>query len=546
MSKTLVLFVFHVFNERCENFINNCIFKDPNVDFIIISNDKNARFNAPPYVKKLFRDNIGYDFGGWSDALLKDDLYKGYSNFIFINSSVIGPFLRPDFKGKWTDIYLNGLQGNVKLFGTAINAMGDPLKKAHVQSYVFALDRETLEYLISEGIFSNTKYVKSFKEAIDQKEILMSRKVIERGWNIGSLFPLYEGVDFTFRTKKPENYNIKFQDDIMMGHYFGSLWTDQQLVFVKGNRDLKFAKPVNEGYSSKSNWLFNYNFVYNFLYIVFLVICIVVFLRYPKCYGMLVLIFIILLSAILHNISIVKRKPIYNLSLLTICKNESMVIDEFIQHYLWQGVDHIYIIDNDSTDNTRELVKKYPQVSYYYLPDRNKQVEHYNNIYNKIKDQTEWLIIADVDEYIYNRSKGSTIKDYLRKLDYEKTAAVHINWKMFGSSGFKEQPASIRKSFTSAQSGFHENVKAIVNTSLTKSLIMHTHNYSNDNIVQNPDEDLALNHYAIMSEHYFRTVKMTRGDADGAVNNNIRDMNYFAKYDFKDVQDYELSTLVEN
>jgi len=46
-----------------------------------------------------------YDFGGWSDALLTDNLYQGYDNFIFVNSSVLGTFL-PSYKGKWTDIYI--------------------------------------------------------------------------------------------------------------------------------------------------------------------------------------------------------------------------------------------------------------------------------------------------------------------------------------------------------------------------------------------------------------------------------------------------------
>lgn len=294
MSKTLVLFVFHIFNDRCKKFIDKCIFKDPNVDFIIISNNKNARFQCPSYVKKMFRNNIGYDFGGWSDALLYNNLYQNYDNFIFINSSVIGPFLRPDFKGKWTDIYLNGLKGDVKLFGTMINTMRDPRKKAHVQSYVFAVNKDTLQYLIDEGIFSNTKYVKNFNEAVNQKEILMSRKIIDKGWNIGSLFPLYNEVDFRFRTKAPENYNIKFQDDVMYDSYYGYLWTEYDLVFVKGNRGIKFVKPIKEGYTKKPVCK------YNILYISILLISILLFLK-CRNYLFLVLIAVMFVSFIILN-----------------------------------------------------------------------------------------------------------------------------------------------------------------------------------------------------------------------------------------------------
>lgn len=236
VSKVLVLYVFHIYNDRVKHFINNCIFNDTNVDFIIISNDMNNSFDAPNHVKTLFRDNIGYDFGGWSDALLTNNLYQNYDNFIFVNSSVIGPFIPTYYKNRWTDIYINGLQNNIKLFGSTINTCGDPLNRSHVQSYIFSIDKNTLEYLINCEIFSMTNYAKTFDDAIWQKEVLMSRKIIENGWNIGSLLTLYKDVDFTFSNMKPEEYHINFFYDIMTTQYRNSLWNDYELVFIKGNR----------------------------------------------------------------------------------------------------------------------------------------------------------------------------------------------------------------------------------------------------------------------------------------------------------------------
>jgi hypothetical protein len=176
MPKVLVLYVFHIYNNRVEHFLNNCIFHDADVHFIIISNDKNnvININFPDNVKTLFRDNIGYDFGGWSDALLTDNLYENYDKFIFVNSSAMGPFLRPDYKGKWTDIYINGLQDNIKLFGSTINTCNEPLNKSHVQTYIFSMDKITLQYLIDCEIFSMTNYAETFGDAICLKEILMS------------------------------------------------------------------------------------------------------------------------------------------------------------------------------------------------------------------------------------------------------------------------------------------------------------------------------------------------------------------------------------
>jgi hypothetical protein len=236
MTKLLVLYVFHVYNNRVDHFIKNCIFNDENVDFIIISNNKNNKFDVPDNVKLLFRDNIGYDFGGWSDALLTDNLYEKYDNFIFVNSSVIGPFLPNYYKGKWTDIYINGLQNNIKLFGSTINTCDKPLTLSHVQSYIFSMDKPTLKYLINCEIFSMTNYAKTFNDAIWKKEVLMSRKIIENKWNIGSLLKHYQNVDFTFSNKNPEEYNIKFLSDIMFSEFRNSLWNDSEVVFIKGNR----------------------------------------------------------------------------------------------------------------------------------------------------------------------------------------------------------------------------------------------------------------------------------------------------------------------
>lgn len=233
MTKVLVLYIFHIYNERVIQFINNCVFYDENVDFVIISNN-DSTFESPKYVKQIYRNNIGYDFGGWSDVLLKDNLYKNYDQFIFVNSSVIGPFISVGYSYNWTRIYLDELKDNIKLFGSTINTIGDPYK-AHVQSYIFAMDKDTVEYLIKCDIFS-TNYAKTFEEAVWNKEVLMSRKIIENGWNIGSLLKHYNGVDFTFKNKKPAEYNLTFLGDIMYPLYRGIWWDEHDLVFIKGNR----------------------------------------------------------------------------------------------------------------------------------------------------------------------------------------------------------------------------------------------------------------------------------------------------------------------
>ena len=234
--KTLVLYVFHKYNKRVNYFINNALFQDENIDFLFICNNKNIEFQVPEYVKLIKRNNFGFDFGGWSDGLLRNDLYKNYDQFIFANSSIIGPFLNPNHNGKWTDKYLNRLTSDVRLFGSTINTCEKPLTLSHVQSYIFAMNKETLEFLIQKGIFTMNSYCKTLIEVVNTKEIQMSRHIIENGWNIGCLNKYYDNVDFTFKTKQPQDYSLPFLDDIMYPRYKNKLWIEEGLVFIKGNR----------------------------------------------------------------------------------------------------------------------------------------------------------------------------------------------------------------------------------------------------------------------------------------------------------------------
>jgi hypothetical protein len=246
--KTLVAYVFHEYNSRVQMFYHNCIFEDDNVHFLVICNNKKVFLPELDYVKVIKRDNIGYDFGGWSEGILTDDLYKKYDNFIFVNSSVIGPHLPSYYKGKWTDVYLQGLTDTVKLFGSTINVPQthilkmlykntfteqDRLNFIHLQSYIFSMNRETLEFLIEKELFSTTKYVTEFYDAVTEKEIKMSRLIIENGWNIGCLQQAYKDVDFTF--KKQQKVEL-LNDDVMFPEHLNKLWTLYELVFVKGNR----------------------------------------------------------------------------------------------------------------------------------------------------------------------------------------------------------------------------------------------------------------------------------------------------------------------
>lgn len=234
-QKTLVLFVFYNYDDLVKSFFKNALFKDDSVDFVVISNNPEVVFEVPPYVTKIQRENIGYDFGGWSHGLLDGDRYLAYDNFIFVNSTVVGPFLPSYYKGKWTDIYVGGLENGIYLFGSTINTCRQPEELSHVQSYIFSMRMETLQLMIICGIFSTNDYVQYRIDAVNKREIMMSKIVRHYGGNIGCLMHHYQGIDFTFRREKPCEKLLG--DDLMYQEFMDNgLWTKHELVFVKGNR----------------------------------------------------------------------------------------------------------------------------------------------------------------------------------------------------------------------------------------------------------------------------------------------------------------------
>jgi glycosyltransferase involved in cell wall biosynthesis len=241
---------------------------------------------------------------------------------------------------------------------------------------------------------------------------------------------------------------------------------------------------------------------------------------------------------------------IYTLSVLAIVKNEGMVLDELFQHHIWQGVEHFYMIDNDSTDNTKQIIQKYVDqgiASYYYRPEKAIQTTHYNYIYdNYARKESKWIAVIDADEFMYNRQKGLNMKDYVLQLNYKEVGGARLQFKMFGSSDYIKQPKNVRKSFIWRQKYVPTDVccpwKVIVNTDATESLNVHDHEHTLP-IVKEYDK-VVINHYQIMSKEYFEKIKMQRGCVHITCGPTDLDWNYFNARDYKEEQDYELLELM--
>ena len=96
------------------------------------------------------------------------------------------------------------------------------------------------------------------------------------------------------------------------------------------------------------------------------------------------------------------------LSVLAIFHNESHIMKEWMEHYLAEGVDYFYLINNFSTDDFLPILQQHStHVTLINSCTPNDQfmsaqlVSYDYMLREHIKDNTEWLIIVDLDEFMY-------------------------------------------------------------------------------------------------------------------------------------------------
>jgi len=137
---------------------------------------------------------------------------------------------------------------------------------------------------------------------------------------------------------------------------------------------------------------------------------------------------------------------------VTIIKNNETILKEWIEHYLAEGVDHIYLVDDNTTDDTYKLVGNY-QEYVTIIKKQNSKLPNIdgkliNNLYlNILKETTEWVIFVGIQEYMFSRGRRYfQVYDILKRLD-NNVEKIWIPCIHFGSNNYIEQPSEIKKSF---------------------------------------------------------------------------------------------------
>lgn len=127
---------------------------------------------------------------------------------------------------------------------------------------------------------------------------------------------------------------------------------------------------------------------------------------------------------------------------LTSAKFEECYIEEWVQYNLNIGFDKIIINDNNPKDypyKLKDILKKYIDNGQVvierfldtYIKDNNKTEEDllavvYTSLYNKYKDEFDWVAKLDVDEYLEIPETNNDIKKFLSQNKFNNALSIVI------------------------------------------------------------------------------------------------------------------------
>jgi len=257
----------------------------------------------------------------------------------------------------------------------------------------------------------------------------------------------------------------------------------------------------------------------------------------------------------------------YELVAGSVFKNELYILEDWIIHCLDQGIQHLYLINDNSTDNYLDIIDKYNNyitlIHNKISNEKDRQEKIYNTYLKPYLKTSKWFIIIDIDEFLY--SPTSTIIDVLEK--NERYSQIVVDWLSFGSNGHISQPKNVITGFTKRSvfniSDTNYSFKSIVKSDKLVDFRVHYHKVNGKtlhihydkhfdkikhNMIENTDHvhydsnpDLIINHYYTQSLDYYKNIKMKRKSVNNQKSDNkFLSLDYFNKNNKDQITDLTL------
>ena len=153
----------------------------------------------------------------------------------------------------------------------------------------------------------------------------------------------------------------------------------------------------------------------------------------------------------------------YFLSVAAIMKNEKPYLKEWLEYHRLQGVEHFYLCDNGSTDGTKDYLQPYIQsgvITYIDFPGTNRQLACYDKIVKEYGEETSWLALIDLDEFLLPL-QAKDMPSFLK--EFADVNEVSLHWLNYGDNGLISRPGGlVTEAFTAHARFLNHTVKSIV------------------------------------------------------------------------------------
>ena len=233
----------------------------------------------------------------------------------------------------------------------------------------------------------------------------------------------------------------------------------------------------------------------------------------------------------------------YELCVGAVFRNEGPFLKEWIEYHRMVGVEHFWLYNDESTDNSMAILEPYIQMGIVDVEDHpslrsssmdslslreafiSNQIEIYRKVIQQAKNQTRWLALIDCDEFLLPK-KNKTVPDCLHQY-FSQAAGVYVCWKHFGTGGVTlKNGDSLLKKLTSCAPEFHPT-NAIGKSIIRPDCIDLDRIWYPHHFVLLPD----CNYHYYEGDGrrlYFKDVTL---ELDGKVHHNLMQLNHYRFHD---------------
>lgn len=196
-----------------------------------------------------------------------------------------------------------------------------------------------------------------------------------------------------------------------------------------------------------------------------------------------------------------------------IAYNEEKILP-FTLDYYSQFCERIFIYDNNSTDSSDEIYKKYPKVTVtkWFAKEINElnYVNIKTNAYKQSSRHADWVIVCDCDEFLYHPR-------LLEKLQFYKDNGItvpRINGHDMVSEKFPTYDGGLItekiKTGSEVYPPFCKNI--IFNPKLDVEYGIGGHSFKANNAVFSNSPELKLLHYKLLGFDYVEKIYKERAE----------------------------------